>query len=63
LCGLIGVTSERLLGDGWSRAFHPEDAQRMQAERADATTVGRDFHGEYRFLRPDEGVRWVRRAF
>jgi ammonium transporter, Amt family len=59
LCGLIGVTNEKLLGDGWARALHPEDAERVQREWADASAGGRDFQGEYRFLRPDGGVRWV----
>jgi Amt family ammonium transporter len=59
LCGLTGATSEQLLGDGWARALHPEDAERVQREWADASSRGRDFRGEYRFLRPDGGVRWV----
>ena len=59
LCGLIGVPNETLLGDGWARALHPEDAERVQREWADAAAGGRDFQGEYRFLRPDGGVRWV----
>jgi diguanylate cyclase (GGDEF)-like protein/PAS domain S-box-containing protein len=59
LCLLIGLTSEQSLGDGWERALHPDDAERVQEDWADASASGRDFHGEYRFLRPDGGVRWV----
>jgi diguanylate cyclase (GGDEF)-like protein/PAS domain S-box-containing protein len=59
LCELVGLTSEQTLGDGWARALHPDDARRVQADWASAAAAGHDFHGEYRFLRPDGGVRWV----
>jgi ammonium transporter, Amt family len=59
LSGLIGVESEQLLGDGWARAVHPEDAEGVQTEWANALEEGRDFLGEYRFLRQDGGLRWV----
>jgi PAS domain S-box-containing protein len=59
LCGLIGLTSERWLGDGWARSIHPDDAARVLAVWTDAMADGRDFHAEYRFLPPDGGVRWV----
>jgi diguanylate cyclase (GGDEF)-like protein/PAS domain S-box-containing protein len=39
--------------------LHPDDAARVQADWADASAAGGDFHGEYRFVRPDGGVRWV----
>ncbi len=56
---LVGLTSDPLLGDGWGRSLHPDDAERVQTECAASAAAGRDFHGEYRFLRPDGGVRWV----
>ena len=56
---LVGLTFDQLLGDGWGRSLHPDDAERVQTEWAAAAAAGRDFHGEYRFLRPDGGVRWV----
>ena len=59
LCGLTGVPNEKLLGDGWARALHPDDAERVQTDWAEASAAGRDFQGEYRFLRPDGGVRCV----
>lgn len=59
LCALLGRSSDELLGDGWASALHPEDAEQVRADWADASTAGRDFHGEYRFLRPDGGVRSV----
>ena len=59
LCRLIGLTSDQVLGDGWARALHPDDAERVRSEWEDAAAAGRDFHGEYRFARLDGGVRWV----
>jgi diguanylate cyclase (GGDEF)-like protein/PAS domain S-box-containing protein len=59
LCELLGRSSEQLLGDAWALALHPDDAEWVQAQWVDALAAGRDFRGEYRFLRPDGGVRHV----
>jgi len=59
LCRLIGLTSDEVLGDGWSRALHPDDAEGVRSDWEDAAAAGRDFQGEFRFLRPDGGVRFV----
>ena len=59
LCALAGRTSETMLGDGWALAVHPDDAERVEAAWIDASANGTDVHAEFRYLRPDGGVRWV----
>ncbi|MBF0180326.1 MAG: response regulator [Magnetococcales bacterium] len=56
---LSGMSAERALGEGWRRAFHPDDQPRFaQAWRA---LVGeeRSFGGKYRLRRPDGAIAWV----
>ena len=53
---LTGLTLEQLLGRGWIRALHPEDAEDVQQEWADAAAGRAEFSLEHRFLRPDGGV-------
>lgn len=59
LCRLLGRTMEETLGAGWAGALHPEDADRVKAEWADASAAGMDSFSAHRFLRPDGVVRWV----
>lgn len=58
-CELAGMPAERALGDGWAAALHPEDAERVLAEWAEAGAAGRDSIVEYRFRRPDGGISWI----
>ncbi len=58
-CELAGLTPAQALGEGWSAAIHPEDADRALGEWADASRKGRDSIVEYRFLRPDGAVSWI----
>ena len=58
-CELSGLSFGDALGEGWKRALHPDDAERVLAEWAEASRVGRDSVVEYRFLRPDGTVTWI----
>ena len=58
-CELAGLRRENALGDGWAAALHPDDADRVRAEWAQAANGERDSVAEYRFLRPDGEVRWI----
>ena len=58
-CELSGLSYEEALGDGWKAAIHPDDADRVVAEWAQAADEGRDSIVEYRFLRPDGEVTWI----
>lgn len=58
-CELAGLTVEQALGDGWVVALHPDDADRVRAEWAEAAAEGRDSVVEYRFRRPDGSAAWI----
>jgi PAS domain S-box-containing protein len=48
---------------GWLTAIHPEDRERIR-EAALTRQVRGDYHEEYRIVRPDGSIRWIRdRAF
>ena len=59
-CELAGLSFEEALGDGWTRALHPDDRERVGHEWAIAAAGKRDSVIEYRFLRPDGSVSWIR---
>ena len=55
--------SLRASPDGWLDAIHPEDRQRV-GDAAVVKQVRGDYDEEYRIVRPDGEVRWIRdRAF
>ena len=58
-CELAGLSAADALGDGWVRALHPDDLDRVSAEWAEAAGAGRESIIEYRFRRPDGGVSWI----
>ncbi|MCU0518280.1 MAG: PAS domain S-box protein, partial [Oscillatoria sp. Prado101] len=58
-CEIAGFTPEKALGDGWVRAIHPDEKERVFAEWYQAATANVPFKLEYRFLRPDGKETWV----
>jgi PAS domain S-box-containing protein len=59
-CELTGLSFDAALGDGWSSALHPDDRDRVAAEWEAASAQERDSVIEYRFVRPDGSVCWVK---
>lgn len=58
-CKMAGLTAEAALGIGWLSGIHPGDRDHI-ASAWDATVQSNlPFCAEYRFQRPDGGVRWV----
>ena len=54
-----GLPAERVLGDGWLAALHPEDRVGARAAWADAVTGEGDYEVEYRIRRGSDGShRW-----
>ena len=57
---ITGRRHEEILGRGWFDGVHPHDADRVDA----ALTLSREhpqtIELEYRFVRPDGSIRWVR---
>jgi PAS domain S-box-containing protein len=62
--GLFDLPAERFLADPdlWWETIAPDDRDRVEAEWRSAVDGGRRFESEYRIVRPDGGVRWVRDA-
>ncbi|MCX6953475.1 MAG: PAS domain S-box protein [Verrucomicrobia bacterium] len=58
-CELSGLTPEQAVGDGWLRAIHPEDRDRVAGAWAEAVRIGQSSAAEFRFVRPDGAVVWL----
>ena len=45
--------------EGWLRAIHPDDRERVHAEDLQTQENGEPFSCEYRMVRPDGGIVWL----
>ena len=54
-----GCTLEQALGEGWTRAVHPDDLARWRQTCLSAADERRPFEIEYRLRRRDGEYRWV----
>ena len=59
-CEDAGLTREQALGSGWVNAVHPDDRARVSALWNASTASQDSCNAEYRFLRPDGVVIWLR---
>lgn len=46
--------------DFWQQTMHPDDWERVQARWKTSVRTGEPFRDEYRFVRPDSDVVWVK---
>lgn len=58
-CNIAGLAAHDALGDGWSKAIHPEDRERVFNEWNLAATERKPFSMQYRFRGPDGRVTHV----
>lgn len=58
-CRTVGMPPEEALGDGWIKALHPDDRQRVMAEWERCIAGNGAFECEYRILRPDGKIIWL----
>ncbi|GMR20621.1 MAG: hypothetical protein BMS9Abin36_1217 [Gammaproteobacteria bacterium] len=56
---LAGMSEAEALGEGWARALHTEDRERVFSEWHQAAADNIPFHCECRFQRPDGSVTWL----
>jgi diguanylate cyclase (GGDEF)-like protein/PAS domain S-box-containing protein len=59
---LLGVPAERFLSgdDIWDEVIHPEDRERCWEDYESFIKTGQPDHGDYRYVRPDDGrVLWI----
>ncbi|HVS14027.1 MAG TPA: PAS domain S-box protein [Thermoanaerobaculia bacterium] len=54
---IFGISLEQSLGDGWSRALHPDDREQVLAEWRRAAGSASPLALELRIVRPDGAVR------
>jgi diguanylate cyclase (GGDEF)-like protein/PAS domain S-box-containing protein len=59
LVELTGLGHEQLAGNGWLDIIHPDERERVIRESG-PTAAERRLHTEFRTLRPDGEVRWMR---
>jgi PAS domain S-box-containing protein len=58
-CEMAGLTPAEAQGEGWARALHPEDRERVIEEWYAAAASGREFASEYRVRTPAGKVTWL----
>jgi PAS domain S-box-containing protein len=59
-CEVAGIDPAAAIGSGWLQAVHPEDRERVSTTWRAAVAGGLEYAADFRFLRPDGAVRWVR---
>ncbi len=57
---LFGLSHDEALDDGWRRVVHPEDRRRVVEAWDEAVENDGEFVCEFRLLRRDGTIRWVR---
>jgi PAS domain S-box-containing protein len=58
-CEMMGLPAAASLGEGWARAVHPEDRDRVTSEWMETVEKNLPFYSEFRFLRDDGTIRWA----
>lgn len=58
-CQISGLTAAQAMGDGWQRALHPDDRQRVFGQWQTAVEKGAPFQSEYRFRTPEGVTTWL----
>lgn len=56
---ITGLSLEEARGDGWTKALHSDDKDRIYTEWSASTAENRPFRLEYRFLNPNGKTIWV----
>ncbi|MBZ4418777.1 PAS domain-containing protein [Myxococcus sp. RHSTA-1-4] len=57
-CDYTGLTREETAGEGWRRAFHPDDLEEADRRWAHSLRTGEPYEVEYRCRRHDGVWRW-----
>ncbi len=58
-CEIAGLPASEALGEGWARALHPDDRERVVTEWECASRESRGIESRFRFQRPDGAVALV----
>jgi PAS domain S-box-containing protein len=58
-CEMAGMNPEQAMGDGWKRALHPADRDKVLANWGNMVASGGKWATEYRVQTPDGKTTWV----
>src|ERR1039457_243062 len=58
-CQISGLSATNAMGEGWLRAVHPDDQERLAQGWQAATRAQNISQTDYRFVHPDGTVSWV----
>jgi PAS domain S-box-containing protein len=58
-CNFSGLTPEEAKGDGWKRALHPDDQERIFRLWNEYAKENKPWNFEYRFCTPNQKIIWV----
>lgn len=58
-CEIAGLTPQEALGEGWVKALHPDDRERLLTQWYQAVKQHLPFQSEYRFQTPQGVQTWV----
>ncbi|WP_298369317.1 ATP-binding protein [uncultured Lutibacter sp.] len=56
---ISGLSHKEALGNGWLKAVHPDDIEKIKKEWEQATIETRASETQYRFLLNDGSIKWV----
>ncbi len=56
---ITGLPAREALGQGWTRAIHPDDRQKVVEKWQKAIKKKQSFKAEFRFLHLDEKITWA----
>jgi len=58
-CELSGLTFDEALGDGWLKAVHPDDKEKLNVNWKSHSKSGIKSLAEYRFIKPNGDIIWA----
>ena len=58
-CAISGLSVDQGLGNGWLKAVHPDDKERLKKGWQESTRLHKSSFSDYRFVRPDGTIAWV----
>jgi PAS domain S-box-containing protein len=58
-CKISGMTSEEALGDGWLKAVHPDDREKLNTNWKEVSSRHQKSLADYRFVKPDGSLTYV----
>jgi len=56
---ISGMRASQALGDGWLKAVHPDDRERLIQGWRERAGSRQTSYADYRFIRPDGSIAWV----